>query len=976
MPETQQPQPPQSPQPTRTIQAIPKPALPIFHALNLLIEPGQVFEIRALNCRSRNNGGRPHNRRGYFDFDHIAEAAADAFKLTEPSTRQGWGAEGVYLTLNPLHHDLLSRCCNRTEMQTEKGNSTDDSHILNRRWLMIDVDPKRISGVSSSDSELEASRLIGQRIVKTLTAEHSFPDPAIIANSGNGWHVLYRIDLPADDDSAQLIKTFLNALDYLFGDLTTGIDTKVFNASRICKLYGTFARKGDSTDLRPHRKSAIIRSNGSPSVVSANLLQAVASLLPDNHNGRPRAVGPGFSSQSSHRQDSRRREITGQLTVFERARKYAASTDPALSGSGGHSVAFRLACELVRGFGLPMKESLEILSEWNERCEPPWTEAELIHKIEQAQKHADGDPGYLLARDWERGDRISREAVQAAEFAPFAPPHASPPAADVDNILASLDLDSLAAVASAASIPARDGEPAASAVPAPHIPIQQFQQLSLIIDGINKAEDDPYRLADLFLESHTHQSPEGPIHRIRFYRESFHRWDRTHWRQISEAELAAAVTETIEDEFQRQNLDAMQFVQPNKPAPVAKKTTCGLVTNVINAIKAATILPDQIDQPAWVIDRSVANQSRVRSLISAQNGIVDVVAAGDDQSQFPPPSSPSPDALRPHSPALFSPVVLPCDYDPSADCPRWQEFLSTNFQDDEDLIALLQQWFGYCLGTSASHQRFLLMEGEGRNGKSVICAALTALLGPSNVSHVPLEFFGEKHALISTLGKLANIASEIGEIDRVAEGVLKAFTAGDRMPFEPKFKSIIEAIPTAKLVFATNNRPRFSDRSAGLWRRMILLPLHYQVPLDRVILGMDQSSFWLESGELPGILNWAIAGAAALRRQGCFTTSEVSAAALDSYRMESNPARQFLTETYEPNPQWFEVSSAIYKSYTDWCKSQGCSPLNAANFGKEIHRAFPQSSKSQRIVEGRKQWVNLGVQCTIRDELAHDPFPT
>lgn len=956
------------------VPALPKLALPIYSALKLIIEPGQVFEIRALGCKAR-IGSRPHIRRGYFDSSHIAEAAVEAAKLTERKDRQGWGADGVYLTLNPLNTDLLSRCANRVEMQTERGNATDDEHILSRRWLLIDVDPKRISGVSSSDTELEASRLIGQRIAKSLTADHAFPSPAIISNSGNGWHILYRVDLPNDDSSTTLVKSFLNALDYLFGDLTTGVDTKVFNASRICKIPGTFARKGDHTETRPHRRSAVIRFSESPAIVTPDQLEAVARLLPIDHAGRgarPRSVGPGFSRAAQNHQDYRRRETTGALTVFERARKYAASTDPAISGQGGHSVAFRLACELVRGFSLPTRETLEILTEWNERCDPPWTEAELVHKIEQAQKHADGDPGYLLARNWNGQERLSPEAIAAAEITPFGD---DPQSGPLDDLLADLDLDALADPS------ATDGEPARSSaspavpptIPAPHLPLIPPPS-PLILDGIIKAEDDPYRLAEIFLDLHTHDSPEGPIHKIRYYRESFHRWDGKHWRALSETELAAAVTETTESEFQRQNLESLRFVQPNKPAPVAKKTTCGLVTNVINAIKAATILPDQIDQPAWVINRHIADPSRVRSLISVQNGILDVAAAIDDQSAFPPPSSPSAAALRQHSPALFSPVVLPCDFNPSAECPRWQEFLSTNFQDDEDLIAILQQWFGYCLGTSQSHQKFLLMEGEGRNGKSVICAALTALLGPPNVSHVPLEFFGEKHALISTLGKLANIASEIGEIDRVAEGVLKAFTAGDRMPFEPKFKSIIEAIPTAKLVFATNNRPRFSDRSAGLWRRMILLPLHYQVPEDRVVLGMDQPSFWLESGELPGILNWAIAGAAALRRQGCFSSSDASASALSDYRMEANPARQFLAESYIANPEWYVTASAVYQSYVAWCKSQGCSPLNAANFGREVRRAFPQVDRRRHRIEGVFTWVYHGVQCTEAAESTLEAF--
>src|SRR5205814_4102 len=148
-------------------------------------------------------------------------------------------------------------------------------------------------------------------------------------------------------------------------------------------------------------------------------------------------------------------------------------------------------------------------------------------------------------------------------------------------------------------------------------------------------------------------------------------------------------------------------------------------------------------------------------------------------------------------------------------------------------------------------------EGEGANGKSVVCGVLTALLGGGNVAHVPLESFGERFALNQTLGKLANIASEVGELDKVAEGKLKGFTSGERMMFDRKGRDPVEAMPTARLVLATNNRPRFSDKSDGVWRRMLLIPFQVQITAEERVYGMDKPDWWIEKGELPGIFNWA-----------------------------------------------------------------------------------------------------------------------
>lgn len=127
----------------------------------------------------------------------------------------------------------------------------------------------------------------------------------------------------------------------------------------------------------------------------------------------------------------------------------------------------------------------------------------------------------------------------------------------------------------------------------------------------------------------------------------------------------------------------------------------------------------------------------------------------------------------------------------------------------------------------------MILEGEGANGKSVFTKVVVALLGRGNVSHVPLEIFGQRFALAPTLGKLANISGEIGELDSVAEGQLKAFVAGDSMQFERKYREPIMAEPTARLILATNNRPRFVDRSEGLWRRMLLVPWNVQIPEDK-----------------------------------------------------------------------------------------------------------------------------------------------
>ncbi len=80
-----------------------------------------------------------------------------------------------------------------------------------------------------------------------------------------------------------------------------------------------------------------------------------------------------------------------------RARGWLQCVPGAVSGQGGHNATFRAALGLVRGFDLPEDVALALLAEWNERCEPPWSERELRHKVESATR-ASAERGYLLTR--------------------------------------------------------------------------------------------------------------------------------------------------------------------------------------------------------------------------------------------------------------------------------------------------------------------------------------------------------------------------------------------------------------------------------------------------------------------------------------------------------------------------------------------------------------------------------------------------
>nr|WP_320132154.1 hypothetical protein [uncultured Holophaga sp.] len=201
-----------------------------------------VTELRVLDARFQ-KGYAPFTFSGYFD---------DLEALIKEACRVEY-AKGWYITLNPLNPDLLSRRSNRAD-RAGKGETASDGDVLKRTWLPIDLDAVRLSGISATDEEHHVALDRARKIAAHLRGQ-GWPDP-ILGGSGNGAHLLYRVDLPRDDGG--VVQKCLQALDKRFSDEWVKVDTSVYNSARIWKLYGTPACKGDSTLNRPHRMAKII----------------------------------------------------------------------------------------------------------------------------------------------------------------------------------------------------------------------------------------------------------------------------------------------------------------------------------------------------------------------------------------------------------------------------------------------------------------------------------------------------------------------------------------------------------------------------------------------------------------------------------------------------------------------------------------------------------------------------------------------
>ena len=204
---------------------------------------------------------------GYFD---------DLEKLALAACRYSGLCPGVYVTLNPLDPRLLLRSANHVQ---KLKNTTKDSDIQRRRWLPVDFDPLRPTGISSTNEEHDFA-LARARECRSYLIGQGWPEP-LLADSGNGGHVLCCVDLPNDDDSRELLRRVLSILGKRFTDGKVAVDQSTFNASRIWKLYGTMACKGDNSPDCPHRLATIINAPASVQLTPAplDLLQQLAGEI-------------------------------------------------------------------------------------------------------------------------------------------------------------------------------------------------------------------------------------------------------------------------------------------------------------------------------------------------------------------------------------------------------------------------------------------------------------------------------------------------------------------------------------------------------------------------------------------------------------------------------------------------------------------------------------------------------------------------
>lgn len=294
--------------------------------------------------------------------------------------------------------------------------------------------------------------------------------------------------------------------------------------------------------------------------------------------------------------------------------------------------------------------------------------------------------------------------------------------------------------------------------------------------------------------------------------------------------------------------------------------------------------------------------------------------------------------LFPHTPNYVSIAQSPVEYKPEAKSPVWDKFIKEVTCNDASQEYLLQQFAGYCMTTETRHEKALILQGTGGNGKGKFMHALRSIIGAQSCSNVKLQALNERFGLKSLHGKKLNVIDEING-HYFESDVIKGIISGEPLSAEVKNKQeMFEFKPFAKIIFTVNDLPRLNDTSDGIYRRLIIMTFDQSFSENATEIKKEKDVYLDEkmNAELPGILNWALEGLKNLRKDGKFIITEKNTAEMIRFKRENSPLSEYIDADYEEDEENVIDFAEIYTGYKQYALKNGYKPKTSNNVSKEL----------------------------------------
>lgn len=442
-----------------------------------------------------------------------------------------------------------------------------------------------------------------------------------------------------------------------------------------------------------------------------------------------------------------------------------------------------------------------------------------------------------------------------------------------------------------------------------------------------------------FLEARYKQ---GDIYTLKRYAGQWYEFNGSYWQGLNLADLEG---------------DIMGFLQSSGRGEETRLSRAILV-DVIENLKSSGFC--NLHSSRYNIPCFLPTGESAFGWLPMKNAVIDIekaAIAAEAGTELPP------EAQRGRGPDLFCTFGLDYEYDPAATCPKWEKYLS-EVQPEEANREILQMMAGLALVPDCRYNACFFLYGDGGTGKSVFLHVLENLVGKDNCCCVPLSKFCDRFGLAPLTEKLLDIVGDLANMPErgknlAMEGYLKQVTEGELIPVERKGIDGWEAHAIARLVFATNSMPYFSDGTDGIWDRVRIIPFNQR------FRGTKKQNPYLAAElleELPGIFNWALRGLAKLRKLNYFPECPEGAAMKEEHRNNCDHERAFLQEfTEEGKGNWIG-SQALYDKYKNWTIENGYYHVSSGKFKDAIKRMYKRAVEAVKRTEAGQ----VRVICNIK----------
>lgn len=467
----------------------------------------------------------------------------------------------------------------------------------------------------------------------------------------------------------------------------------------------------------------------------------------------------------------------------------------------------------------------------------------------------------------------------------------------------------------------------------PPLSDEQLQKIAKSI-GAKKPEERVENLTDLgnvrrFVQQHNERLRSI----LSKSKNPWYQWVGSHWEPDRTGEAMRLAKFTVRSIHQEAENVADEEARAAIQQHAYKSEGAERIRAIVDLAKTEpeiSIRDEQLDRDSW--------------LFNVQNGTIDL----------------STGKLLKHKKTDYITKISPVAFDRRATAPRWDAFLQDIFAGDEALIGFMRRAIGYTLTGDIREHVLFFCYGQGRNGKSTLIEIVRQLMNDYAIQSDFSTFQstrneGPRHDLARMRGARLVAAIEARGDRSFDETVLKQMTGGDTVTARNLYESSFEFRPQFKLWLVANHLPVVREQTEAFWSRILMIPFTVVIPAHQRKKNLGRQL----AKELPGILNWALAGTEEWRKNGLMAPDTVRRA-ISKYKDEYDVLSEYFSERCRMAEDEWTSRSAMYQSFVDWWQeTRGRNPLSHTEFNRLLSE---RTDIRPRKRGGLRGWRGIGIK--------------